>query len=711
MAANTSRINLTIGGIQEAKKQLDELKSAIEQTENKAEKNKLTKSYKELEKEVKNATKAFDELDSSGKRLTSRFDEIYGDIQPLSGRIGELEDRLYELFLAGEQNSEEFKTITGEVARMKKVIIEVDKSVDLLAENQGISVFSSGISQIGERLLALDFVGAEKDAKALNSSIGNLSKMGSQAIKGMAGTVVQLSRAFMSMGAALLANPIFLIAAAIVGIVTIIGVLLNKLGLLKPILNAIGKAFEFVKSVIDAVVQSIKDFLDWLGLTSFAAEEAAGRQAAAQEKVAQAFEDKRNKVVSAYDQEIALAQIAGEDTVDLERKKQQAIIETSRAQYRALEAQRDALRAQGVLTAEQSKAINESMRTLREGIEGARKQIELINAKEVADNKKKNEEVEKSDNESYKKRIEDAKKYAAERINVQRQIRDLEISIQEDSFAKEVAATNEKYLRIVEDIQKNEALTFKEKKRLLELYAQEEAKVRGEIQEKYAPKPEENTGILPPPDVVQNEMDNIVKIQEEGFSNMERLQFEFNDKSVEGRKKRADALLSIEQSLFAGTAALGEIFIKDSKKLEQFQKAQALVQIGIDTALAISALVKASQQNVANGVTGGLAGAVQFASGLAQILTNVAKAKQLLTSPSASASGGGGGAAASSSSTSTQAMQPSFSLFGQANQGNNASSSQSVEQSNSMTIFAKVSAVDMTAEQASNQKNMQMATL
>jgi chromosome segregation ATPase len=389
MAANTSRINLTIGGIQEAKKQLDELKSAIEQTENKAEKNKLTKSYKELEKEVKNATKAFDELDSSGKRLTSRFDEIYGDIQPLSGRIGELEDRLYELFLAGEQNSEEFKTITGEVARMKKVIIEVDKSVDLLAENQGISVFSSGISQIGERLLALDFVGAEKDAKALNSSIGNLSKMGSQAIKGMVGTVVQLSRAFMSMGAALLANPIFLIAAAIVAIVTIIGVLLNKLGLLKPILNAIGKAFEFVKSVIDAVVQSIKDFLDWLGLTSFAAEEAAGRQAAAQEKVAKAFEDKRNKVVSAYDQEIALAQIAGEDTVDLERKKQQAIIETSRAQYRALEAQRDALRAQGVLTAEQSKSINESMRTLREGIEGARKQIELINAKEVADNKKK----------------------------------------------------------------------------------------------------------------------------------------------------------------------------------------------------------------------------------------------------------------------------------------------------------------------------------
>jgi hypothetical protein len=40
----------------------------------------------------------------------------------------------------------------------------------------------------------------------------------------------------------------------------------------------------------------------------------------------------------------------------------------------------------------------------------------------------------------------------------------------------------------------------------------------------------------------------------------------------------------LSKALYAVTAALGEIFIKDSKKLEQFQKAQALVQIGIDTA-------------------------------------------------------------------------------------------------------------------------------
>jgi hypothetical protein len=193
---------------------------------------------------------------------------------------------------------------------------------------------------------------------------------------------------------------------------------------------------------------------------------------------------------------------------------------------------------------------------------------------------------------------------------------------------------------------------------------------------------------------------------------MSELQKKQIAEEVEKQKNKTEALLSLEQSLYSSLAGVGELFIKDQKKLEQFQKAQALVQIGIDTAKAISALVAASQQNPANGVSAGLAGAVQFASGLAMILTNVAKAKKLLTSPSASVSGGGGGgSAASSSSTSTQAMQPSFNLFGQANQGNNASSSQSVEGSQSMTIFAKVSAVDMTAEQASNQKNMQMATL
>jgi len=138
------------------------------------------------------------------------------------------------------------------------------------------------------------------------------------------------------------------------------------------------------------------------------------------------------------------------------------------------------------------------------------------------------------------------------------------------------------------------------------------------------------------------------------------------------------------------------LFIKDSKKLEKFQKAQALIQIGIDTAQAISSLVKYSQANAANGVTGGLAGIAQFASGIAQILTNMAKAKQLLTSPNSSASGGGG-SGGSSTSASVPSATPQVNLFGQNNNANNLSASQSNDQS--ITVTAVVSETEITETQ------------
>ena len=636
---------------------------------------------------------------------TSTIDVKIAGLNELKQQLKELESQL-----ATASDPKQMQDLSAEAGKLRSEIKAANTQLEVMSSTDPFKKASNSFGIMSEQLASLDFKGAANSANLFANSVKGITPeaLGGK-LKSLGSAVLSLGKAFMSLGAALLANPIFLIAAAIIAIVTIIGVLLNKLGLLKPILNAIGKAFEFVMSVIDAVVQSIKDFLDWLGLTSFAAEEAAERQAAAQEKVAKAFEDKRNKVVSAYDHEIALAQIAGESTVDLERKKQLAIIETSRAQYRALEAQRDALKAAGVLTAEQSKSINEQMRTLREGIEGARKQIELINKKEVVDNKKKNEEVIKSDRESYKKRIEEQKKYNQDRLTALRLTRDLELELLEDGIDKDLKLNKERYKRLIEDTRASETLNAAEKQKIVEELFLLESRYASDIAQKYV-------------DIEKEKQDKITELQKETAEKTKEIiakggEEMFNSfqkqiaKEIEGRKNKTEALLSLEQSLYSTLAGVGELFIKDQKKLEQFQKAQALVQIGIDTAKAISALVAASQQNPANGISAGLAGAVQFASGLAMILTNVAKAKQLLKSPSASGGGGGGGAAASSSSTSTQAMQPSFSLFGQANQGNNASSSQSVEQSNSMTIFAKVSAVDMTAEQASNQKNMQMATL
>jgi hypothetical protein len=144
---------------------------------------------------------------------------------------------------------------------------------------------------------------------------------------------------------------------------------------------------------------------------------------------------------------------------------------------------------------------------------------------------------------------------------------------------------------------------------------------------------------------------------------------------VENNRKLRDAKLGFAKDTVDGLANLGGLLIKDQAKLAKFNKASALVQIGIDTAKAISALVAAANTNPLNGITAGTAGIAQFASGIIQIATNIAKAKQLLTSPSTpvtSGGGGGGGDTGGGSNTATMIPQAAQ-LFGSSNNANTMS--------------------------------------
>ncbi len=127
----------------------------------------------------------------------------------------------------------------------------------------------------------------------------------------------------------------------------------------------------------------------------------------------------------------------------------------------------------------------------------------------------------------------------------------------------------------------------------------------------------------------------------------EKLFDENAKKTLQDEKNLADAKKMIQQDSYSALTSLGIIFINNAKKLEKFNKGVAFTQILIDTAQAISALVKNSEMNPLNAPTGGLAGIAQFSAGIARILANIAKAKQLLSkagdTPSVSLSGGGGG--------------------------------------------------------------------
>jgi hypothetical protein len=96
-------------------------------------------------------TESANELKSSMDTLTLSFEDVYGEgVQPLTTQLGELEDRMYALASAGQQNTEEFKTLQAEAIRMRKTIIDVDDTVDAFAQKgarlQGFIGIAQGIT-------------------------------------------------------------------------------------------------------------------------------------------------------------------------------------------------------------------------------------------------------------------------------------------------------------------------------------------------------------------------------------------------------------------------------------------------------------------------------------------------------------------------------------------------------------------------------------
>lgn len=182
--------------------------------------------------------------------LSQSFEDVYGEIQPLSGRMGELEDQLYELANAGKTGTEEFETLAAEVGRMRRVMQETDMATDALAKTTsqklggalsfvsgGFSTFQGAMGAVGVDSAALEesmlkvqsamaiTQGIDsmregfKDVKALSGDLAkNLAKT---AIGQKLVTAAQLvgATAMKVLNAVMKANPIFLIIGGITALI------------------------------------------------------------------------------------------------------------------------------------------------------------------------------------------------------------------------------------------------------------------------------------------------------------------------------------------------------------------------------------------------------------------------------------------------------------------------------------------------------------
>jgi hypothetical protein len=151
---------------------LKPLKDGLDET------NKKLKLIINNEDDLKKLEDRLRKLSLEGKRNTEEFDktaraigeykaaiiaadravDLYAkSTDAATGRIGELEDKLYDLALAGKSNTTEFNTLIKEVAKLKRGIVETDAQVDALVQRgRGLTGFVQSVELVGVAFQAVE---------------------------------------------------------------------------------------------------------------------------------------------------------------------------------------------------------------------------------------------------------------------------------------------------------------------------------------------------------------------------------------------------------------------------------------------------------------------------------------------------------------------------------------------------------------------------
>jgi len=119
--------------LQDQEKNIDSLKGSLvelfqEEVKLLSQNKKLSEEYKNNRAAAEATRKEFDKLQGTTKKLNA-------DIPKTAQEVGKLEDRLRELSLAGKQNEQEFDDIARAIGEYKSAITTADRAIDLYAKS------------------------------------------------------------------------------------------------------------------------------------------------------------------------------------------------------------------------------------------------------------------------------------------------------------------------------------------------------------------------------------------------------------------------------------------------------------------------------------------------------------------------------------------------------------------------------------------------
>ena len=266
------------------------------------------------------------------------------------------------------ESSKEFQKATEKVSKLKDKVEDLNDSTKSL-KGSGVERASEGFNQLGEGLRNLDF---------------DKVKVGLVAMK-----------------SALAAVGIGLIVQAVMYLVENFDELSKGSGVLAKVLRGVGE-------VITTITDYIYKFTDSIGLTN-----------SELDKMGESVVENANKAKEAlasqtaeYDRQIAIAKASGKSAFDLEKAKQQAIIDTNKALVEQTIAY---VRNKGVLDEEMKKNLTSQLNAIK----NARVQQTVL---EITENKKQQEENIKNA-EAYKKILAEKTKAELDAWNLTIQIR------------------------------------------------------------------------------------------------------------------------------------------------------------------------------------------------------------------------------------------------------------------------------------------------
>ena len=275
--------------------------------------------------DTKQATKAMDDLAKATHDVSASFEEVYGDLQPLTTRMGEAEDRLYELANAGQTATQEYQDLLKTVGNYRKVQIQTDLAVDAAATTmtqklggalggvtagfslaQGVmGTFGAESEQIEKALLKVQSAMAiQQGIQGFKEAIPSFKALKTAVVSGFTG-MTTASKVFMTTG-----------VLALVGALT------------------------YLLTNVKVVTRAFEDFTDWLGITDNAAkrnakaiEDNAKRVTAANNMAMESSKKRADAIAASYDHEIKMAEINGKNTTKLEIERSQNLSQKARERY------------------------------------------------------------------------------------------------------------------------------------------------------------------------------------------------------------------------------------------------------------------------------------------------------------------------------------------------------------------------------------------